>query len=59
MDINLVIQVCATLVCKFSDKKSLQEFELLAYEQACRTLESVLGDFRKTWEATNEFENYS
>ncbi|KKK73185.1 hypothetical protein LCGC14_2896360 [marine sediment metagenome] len=59
MDLNLIVPVCMVLVCKYADKKPLQEFELLAYEQACCTLESVLKDFRKIWETTNEFENYS
>lgn len=56
---DTVLQICAAVVCKFANKAPLQEFELLAYEQACRTLESVLCDFRKTWETRNESENYT
>lgn len=59
MDLNLVIQTCTAIVCTFAVKKPLQEFELLAYEQACRTLESVLADFRSNWETSNEFGNYT
>lgn len=58
MDLNVVVQTCAALVCTLADKKPLQEFEVLAYEQACRTLESVLKDFRNFWEMTDEAESY-
>lgn len=53
-----ITRACLIIVCRYADKGTLQEFELLMYEQACRTLESVLKDFRKTWENANEFENH-
>jgi len=59
MDIQIILQTCTAIVCMYADKKPLQEFELLAYEQACCTLESVLKDFRSVWETPNEFENYT
>lgn len=55
----MLIQTCTLVVHTFANKGPLQEFELLAYEQACRTLESLLSDFRKNWENTNESENYT
>ena len=60
MDINNVLQTCTALVIIFNKKETLQEFELLAYEQACRILESTLKDFREMWEKNyGEFENYT
>ncbi len=59
MDTQVVLQSCTAIICTFVDRKPLQEFELLAYEQACRTLESVLKDFRSVWEIPNESEDYS
>ena len=58
MDLNVVVQSCVAVVCMYANKQPLREFEVLAYEQACRTLESVLKDFRNFWEVTNEAENY-
>ena len=57
MDINIVLQTCTALVIIFNKKEHLREFELLAYEQACRILESTLKDFREIWDH-GELENY-
>lgn len=59
MDTQVVLQSCTAIICTLANNQPLQEFELFAYEQACRTLESVLKDFRTAWETPNEFENYS
>jgi hypothetical protein len=59
MDLDKTLQACTAIICTYADRRPLQEFEQLAYEQACRTLESVLKDFRKFWEVTDEAENYS
>lgn len=59
MELTVLIQTCTLVIYTFANKSPLQEFELLAYEQACRTLESVLTDFRKNWESSNESENYT
>jgi len=57
MDINIVLQTCTALVILFNKRDTvLQEFEMLAYEQACRTIESTLKDFRDVWETPNEKE---
>lgn len=57
MDVRFVVDSCIYVLDIFSEKQPLQEFELLAYEQACRTLETVLKDFRETWETKDEFGN--
>ena len=45
---------CATdTVTAFADKIDLNEFEMLAYEQACRNVESLLKSYRKAWERNN------
>ena len=45
-----VLGNCVALVTVLSKKATLQEFELLAYEQACRVIETTLKDFRETWD---------
>ena len=59
MDIEFVVNACVCVINKFSDVAPLQEFEVLAYEQACRTLETILKDFRETWETNDELENFT
>jgi hypothetical protein len=54
MDINIVLQTCTALVVAFRARQNLREFELLAYEQACRILETTLKEFRETWEEKDE-----
>jgi len=53
-----LIDSCVALVTVLGKKESLQEFELLAYEQACRVIEVTLKDFRETWQNGEELENY-
>lgn len=54
-----LLRLCTAVICTFGSNRTLREFELLAYEQACRTLETVLRDHRKIWEnETDEFESY-
>lgn len=54
MQLDMLLKNCTEIICSFANKNFLQEFELLAYEQACRTLESILKDFRQTWEVLND-----
>jgi hypothetical protein len=42
-----IIKSCAVIISVFSKKKFLTEYELFAYEQACRTMESVLRKFNE------------
>ncbi len=58
MDVQHVTNTCIAIIHNFSNKQSLQEFELLTYEQACRTLETVLKDFREVWETQNELGDF-
>jgi len=54
-----ILKLCAAIICAFDRTKPQREFEVLAYEQACRTLEVVLRDFLQVWESdTNELESY-
>lgn len=60
MDVDRVLQHSVIVIALFANReRPLQGFELLAYEQACRTIESVLKDFRDTWETKDETENYT
>lgn len=59
MDINIALQASAAVIAVLANKRPLQEFELLAYEQACRVVESLLKECREAWEETDEAENYS
>ena len=50
MNVDKAVEVSAVIVCLFYNKQPLQEFELLAYVQACRMLEVTLKDCRQIWE---------
>ncbi len=60
MDIKSLIEICTVIVITFNKKgKNMQGFEMLVYEQACRMLEDIFKDFRKTQEEHNAGpENY-
>ena len=54
-----ILKLCTAIICAFDKNTPQREFEVLAYEQACRTLEIVLKDFCKVWEMdTDELESY-
>ena len=53
-----IIKTCTALVIIFNKKKNLCEFELLAYEQVCRILETTLKNLREEQEDNYEFESY-
>lgn len=54
-----LLQICSIIIYCFSKKKNLSEFELLAYEQVCRTTEVVFKIIRKSLEEVeNESEDY-
>lgn len=55
-----IIELCMVIICTFAKRENtLQEFELLVYEQACRTIEELLKNTRKEWRVEiDEFENY-
>ena len=57
MDLDNILSTCTALVITFNKKPNLQEFEVLAYEQACRVLEEALKDFREMWQH-GKLENY-
>jgi hypothetical protein len=61
MDANVIMQVSAAVVCVLgSPNRTFRGFEFRVYEEACRTLEVMLEDFRKTWEdEPDEAENYT
>jgi len=55
-----IITNCVVLILRFSDKPNLQEFELLAYEQACQLLEVMCKRMKSALEKQdNEPENYT
>jgi len=57
MDVNTVLQMSMAAIshfCEAQDHRTLQEFEVLAYEQACRTYETLMRDFRTTWEGQKD-----
>ena len=54
-----ILKLCTAVICVFDKTKPQREFEVLAYEQACRTLQVVLKGFCEVWEKdTNELESY-
>lgn len=61
MEANVIIQASAAVVCVLgTPNRVLRGFEFQVYEEACRTLEAMLEDFRQTWEGEpDEAENYS
>lgn len=58
MDLNVILQVSVDTIVMFSQKQNLSEYEFLAYEQACRTIEVLLKSHRMIWEKQlDELEN--
>ena len=53
-----VIESCVALISVLGKKNTLQEFELLAYEQACRVVEVSLKEIRENISDEGEFESY-
>jgi hypothetical protein len=58
MNFENLIQSCAYVICIFGNKSNLREFELFAYEQACRTLENLLKLYNEASEGQSEPESY-
>ena len=59
MDINIVMNSAAGMIAFFGEvgqNRTLQEFEQLAYEQACRTMEMVMRQVRENLEEHEENE---
>ena len=56
-----ILQACLAIIILFQKKAHLTECELLAYEQACRLVESTLKDYRKMLEDLEhgELENFT
>jgi len=53
MDANLVLQMATGMMATYAEamsSRTLSEYEMLAYEQACRAYEVIMRDFRNMWE---------
>jgi len=54
MDVHVILQVAFGTITQLNDARiaghSLQGFEILAYEQACRMVETLMRDYRVEWE---------
>ena len=57
MNMQEFFMASVALILTFSKKPNLQEFELLAYEQACRAAETILRETREVFNE-RELENY-
>ncbi len=59
MDINIVMNSAIGMIAFFGEvgeHRPLQEFEQLAYEQACRTMETIMQNVRKNIKGQEENE---
>ena len=52
-----LLQSCTAIIMAYNSKKTLTEFELLVYEQACRFAECLLKNAREG-SFDEEFGNY-
>ena len=51
LDLDMIMHTSIVIISTIGEKEqALREFELLAYEQACRTAECFLREVRETWE---------
>jgi len=54
MNVKLILATSLQIIAAYSNHTTpLQEFEVLAYVQACRVSEILLRDFREAWEGNN------
>ena len=61
MDTNVILQMASGVIAQFRQSMDqghvMMECEALAYEQACRTYETIMRSFREQWEKhENELE---
>ncbi len=50
MEPSVVLQAAFGVMAILGQKGNLTEYEVLAYEQACRTIEVLLKSHRELWE---------